>query len=125
MSIKQILVCDKCGKELKGRLTSRKCPCCGADICLECMEAANKKEEPEKPKRKLILSGSYESQNLKIHVPAEDETDYSVKILDVETAGAVLRLAVVACLEAWGGIIPDKLDDMDRRTLEGILAATL
>ncbi len=48
----EIRVCDKCNKNLVGRLTYRKCPCCGGEVCLACIDKANAKEKPKEKKLK-------------------------------------------------------------------------
>ncbi len=48
----EIRVCDKCNKELVGRLTYRVCPCCDAEVCLACIEKANSKQKPKERKTK-------------------------------------------------------------------------
>ena len=55
MSVKtiELVVCDKCGKEITGTLSSRKCPCCGQDFCLECERKANEEVIKWKPRRKV------------------------------------------------------------------------
>ena len=50
MSVRKVEIrfCDKCSKELVGRLTYRICPCCGKEICLSCIDKANSKHKPRK-----------------------------------------------------------------------------
>ena len=54
MSIKKIemTVCDKCGKEIKGRLIVHVCPCCGKECCIKCQTAEDARHKPREKKRK-------------------------------------------------------------------------
>ncbi len=53
---KEIHVCDRCHKELMGRLTFRVCPCCKKEICLACIakEDARHKPRDRKPKPEQV-----------------------------------------------------------------------
>lgn len=70
MSIKEVTVkvrvCDKCGKEIKGKLKTWVCPGCGKEFCYSCWTKANKpvekrprkkKESPVVEKSSIVLRG--------------------------------------------------------------------
>jgi len=48
----EIRYCDKCEKEIVGRLTLHTCPVCGKDICVECQEKEDAKHKPRERKAK-------------------------------------------------------------------------
>lgn len=81
MAIKKIevRVCDKCQRELVGRLTYRVCPCCNAEVCLECLEKANKKLMHREKKQEQVSTP-----------PAEGSTETiepHINLHEVATAG--------------------------------------
>ena len=150
MSVKTITIvqCDKCGKEIKGRLIVKVCPCCKADICLECWSAedaktAKKKEAPEKKTRKAIVfpPASKDKDSVLIDVPSTDnllihiatgegkDTKHKIKILNSEAEGdtlkgGTLKSTVIEALEPWNGEIPTTLlTETEVKTLKGILEA--
>jgi hypothetical protein len=136
MSTKTITmtICDKCGKEIKGRLITHRCPCCYADICVQCQETedAIQKEIPSLPAKKrgrppkglpAMPIDLANKENLTIHTPtgAGDDTEYKVNILGSEATGPSLWLTVLAALEEWGGKVPDNLTDEEKNLIDGIL----
>ncbi len=148
-----ITTCDKCGKEIKGRLIVRTCPCCKAEMCTDCQEAEDakttkKKEAPEKiPTHKLgerrvkdgvpevyvkagkeivTYDASLSGEHLSIHVPSgeKDDTKYKVKILNSKAEGDTLNGTVCQALIPWNGEIPETLlTETEVNTLKGILEA--
>ncbi len=47
-----LTICDKCEKEITGRLTYKTCPCCGKDVCLACINKEDAKHKPREKKQK-------------------------------------------------------------------------
>ena len=137
--------CDKCGKEIIGRLTLHTCPCCSKDICVSCQLKEDNKHKPRERKPKvepivgviterkkrpnLIIEDTPEiadkkGENLTIHVPTGvgDDTDYVIKVAGSEARSPVgLRVTVLAALEEFNGKIPECLSDYEKEIIRSIL----
>ena len=90
-----ITTCDKCKRELTGRLTYRTCPICHKDICLACIDKENAKlaakaHPPAVPAvaatvvtlpavDDVILFNGIVS-HFTIHVPTEEQPCYTASI---------------------------------------------
>ena len=61
--IVEIPTCDKCGKDIVGRLVAHTCPCCGSDICVKCqMKEDIKYKSPVQDVLRTPETASTESQ---------------------------------------------------------------
>lgn len=143
-----LTICDKCEKELTGRLTYRTCPCCGKDVCLACIDKEGAKHKPRERKEKaesttidvtvpipegtptiliedLPIEKRMAADNLTIHVPTEEKGDhnYRVNIAGSEATGPLLRETVMEALKPFDFKIPDCLSDEERQQIQGILDA--
>ena len=111
MSIKtiEIHICDKCEKEIKGRLTTKKCPCCGKEFCLECYEKANPGEKPTRERRKPIEHTESPYPHLLIAEPTSPETGWAVTLLDGKFKESLPSASGITLKEAMELALPSKL----------------
>ena len=134
MGTRQIIVrfCDKCNKEILGRLTIHTCPVCNADICVSCQEKENARHQPreKKPKAKAEAESPTEVESDKPDISTflirtlSPGLGYTLSIGGFKITAETLKDGVIELLSTLGidqAYIENAPDSEGRRTLLEIL----
>ena len=141
-------ICDKCGKEIKGKLITHKCPCCGADICTNCQSVEDTRQKPkikiEREAEPLSIHPSalqgvmdegskqapavFDISTFEVKTPEPGTNDpYILSIEEVSVATMSLTEGLIELLDKVGisvGHIEVAPDSQGKRLIQGILSAT-